>query len=297
VSTKPLSNQESVDAVWTGSEVVVSWMDRTDPLSPQGRIRRYDASLNSLANEEDLSSTGGEEISPTLAAFSGTFAAFWYEYAQSPGYDVHVRSGASAWTVPGIERFAGSGFHIAALDAEHLIGVWTQTDYLADGGYDVARLYGAVFDTGATGPVSSFRIEGKSAALTDDPTRGDDAAVLAVGGGSAFVAWFSDIGVVGGGLGALVFKEMPWRPDGGGLDLSLFEEPLPRMPLMQNSFFSDEPALGVLPWTAGGTLFSAWEDRQRVFGRTERNPDVVAQLLPLPIVRLGPAGDGGVDAQ
>jgi hypothetical protein len=65
---------------------------------------------------------------------------------------------------------------------------------------------------------------------------------------------------------------------------------------MQNTYFSDDPALGVVPWTASGTLFAAWEDGQRVFGRTERDPDIVAELLPLPIVKLG-VGDGGFDAQ
>jgi hypothetical protein len=81
-----------------------------------------------------------------------------------------------------------------------------------------------------------------------------------------------------------------------GLDLSVVEEPLPRAPLMQNTSFDGDAALGVVPWTAGGTLFSAWDDSERAFGNAERFPDVVAQMLPIPIVKL-PAIDGGTDAQ
>jgi hypothetical protein len=50
-----------------------------------------------------------------------------------------------------------------------------------------------------------------------------------------------------------------------------------------------------VPWTSGGTLFAAWEDQQRVFGQEERAPDVIAEFLPLPIVKLG-TRDGGADA-
>jgi hypothetical protein len=75
------------------------------------------------------------------------------------------------------------------------------------------------------------------------------------------------------------------------------EGPLARNPLMQMSPFDDGPVLGALPWTNGGALFAAWEDDQRTFGREQRTPDIVGQLLPLPIVRLGDeVGDGGGDA-
>jgi cysteine-rich repeat protein len=296
VSSLLNGNQEAPDLVWTGSELVVTWMDRTDPLLPQGRVRRYDGNLNPLGDEEALSGDGSEEGVPTLAAFAGSYAALWLESTSNSDTDLHVRAGDTAWTVPGIFRLAGDGFRLSALDEEHLFAIWAQIDYLTDGGYEVATLYGAVFDVKAPGAVSPFRIKALSAALTDDPTRGYREPALAVVGSSAFVAWASEPGVLGGLDGALVMKEMPWRAGNGGIDLTLAEEPMARNRMMQNTSFELAPALASIPWTSGGTLSAAWEDSQRAFGSEELTPDVVAELLPVPIVRLG-AKDGGADAQ
>jgi cysteine-rich repeat protein len=289
-------NQEAPDAVWTGNELVVSWMDRTDPLLPQGKVRRFDANLNPMGGEEDLSTDGTEEGAPTVAAFGGSHAALWIEHDENFDYVVHVRGGGVSWTVPGIFRFAGDRFHLEALDSQHLIATWTQVDYLSDGGHDVPSLYTAVFDTNAPGPVTSVRVTGLSGALSDDPTRGHREPALTVAGTSAYLAWVSEPGVLGSIEGALVMKEMPWRASNGGLDLARAEEALARNPMMQNTAFEDAPALALIPWTTGGTLFVAWEDGQRVFGREERSPDVIAQLVPVPIVKLS-AADGGSDAQ
>jgi cysteine-rich repeat protein len=296
VNVSTNGNQEAPDAVWTGSEIVVSWMDRTDPVAPQGRVRRFDAHLNPLGGEEDLSADGAGESTPTLATFGSSYAALWVEDAPDYLFDLHAKGGDVSWTVPGIFRFAGDRFHLAALDARHLVATWTQVDYLADGGYDVASLYAAVFDTESPGAVTPVRIQGLSAALADDLTHGYQEPSLAVAGGRAFVAWVSGPGLGGGFGSAMVMKEIPWDSSAGGLDLSLSEEPLARNPFMQNTSLEGAPAFGVVPWTSGGTLLAAWEDQQRVFGREERAPDVVAEFLPLPIVKLGER-DGGADAQ
>lgn len=295
VSADPVANRDSVDAVWTGSELVVSWVDEADPATPQGRVQRYDASLNATRCEEDLSTAGTEEGTPTIAAFGGSYAGIWYEEMPDFRFEFHARAGSVTWSFPPIPRLSGDKLRLAALDGTHLFAAWTQPEYEPDGGYEISRLYGAVLDTAAPGVVTPFRIRGMSAALTSDPTRGDHSPAVAVGGGSAFVAWSSDAGVLNTGLDALVVKEMRWDA-AKGLDLSVAEEPLPRDPVMQNSDFESDPALGFVPWTAGGTLFTAWIDRQRVFGRAERDPDIVAQTLPIPIVRLPPM-DGGTDAQ
>lgn len=52
------------------------------------------------------------------------------------------------------------------------------------------------------------------------------------------------------------------------------------------------PALAASPQPFGVALATAWDDHGRVFGSVEGTPDVVAELMPLPLLRK-PVLDGG----
>lgn len=75
------------------------------------------------------------------------------------------------------------------------------------------------------------------------------------------------------------------------LGLSSPEIPLPRHPVHG---FDDQraPALAATPLHPGGALATAWDDYGRVFGPTQGKPDVVAELIPVPILRTTLGGGG-----
>jgi len=54
----------------------------------------------------------------------------------------------------------------------------------------------------------------------------------------------------------------------------------------RQSGFQYFPALAASPWPIGGALIAAWEDDDRTYGIAERLPDVLAELMPLPIARF-----------
>jgi hypothetical protein len=82
---------------------------------------------------------------------------------------------------------------------------------------------------------------------------------------------------------------MPWHTDDAGLpslDLSREKVPLARSAARAADGAQDAPALGLVPWTSGGSLFAVWEDGSRTFGPSQRRPDVVAHVVPLPVLRI-----------
>lgn len=69
------------------------------------------------------------------------------------------------------------------------------------------------------------------------------------------------------------------------------EIPLPR----HDAHRADDqraPALAATPLFPGGALATAWDDYGRVFGPTQGKPDVVAELIPVPILRTTLGGGG-----
>lgn len=281
--------QQSVDAVWTGSELVLAWVDRGGAAGGRARVRRFGKDLVALGTDELLSDQSAQsELQPVLAAFNQSFAALWLEFQADFTTSIRVRAGGVSWTIPVLASFTGDDLRLAALDDAHLIAVWTQVDFDEESGLEIARLYTAVMDTSAPGTVEPVRVDPLSAALTSDPTRRMRRPTLAVVGSTAFVAWYANTSFGGEGKPALVLKEMPWAPGDAGvpmLDLSIPEVPLPRSESRAASGVQDVPALGAVPWTPGGALLAAWEDSGKTFGPSQRRPDVVAQLLPIPALR------------
>ena len=87
----------------------------------------------------------------------------------------------------------------------------------------------------------------------------------------------------------LWLKPLDWSS--AALDLSQPELPLPRWP-SHLSGDQRRPALAASPQPFGVALATAWDDHGRVFGSVEGTPDVVAELMPLPLLRK-PVLDGG----
>ncbi|HMR76226.1 MAG TPA: hypothetical protein PKD61_13980, partial [Polyangiaceae bacterium] len=53
------------------------------------------------------------------------------------------------------------------------------------------------------------------------------------------------------------------------------------------------PSLAAMPPGLGAALAAGWEDRGHGFGSTQGTPDVVAQFMPVPIVRQ--PSEGGLE--
>ena len=105
-------------------------------------------------------------------------------------------------------------------------------------------------------------------------------------GGRIYLAWRSALVTGDPKAEELWLKELDWLSP--TLDLSKAELALPRWP----SHLGDDQRRPALCGTAAGALATAWDDYGRVFGSIEGTPDVVAELIPLPLLR-NPLLDAG----
>jgi hypothetical protein len=281
--------QES-DAVWTGSELVVAWT-ANDGVQSTTRVhtRRYDATGTARAPEAIEGSDVKNNGTPTLTPFAGAFAAAWSESDAGTNVTYVIKSAGQEWQVGPFGGSSGGPAALVALDDTHLLVVVPPREYQLDAGQYRARLYGAVLDTSTPGHATPFPLVPLDSNRAADSTREAQYPALAVTGGKAYLAWHL-------GQGDSVFdteillKEMPWHA--GELDLSRVEISLAH-DLERQGSFQNYPALAASRWTVGGALFAGWEDGNRTYGQVERYPDVLAALIPLPILRIkgGPAGD------
>ena len=92
-------SQYDPDILWTGSELVVAWVDDSDATTgPDLRFRTFDASLNPTSGEQTLAATADAEADVALAGFAGTWAAAWRD--DTAGLEtIQVQAGATRWTV------------------------------------------------------------------------------------------------------------------------------------------------------------------------------------------------------
>lgn len=282
VSASSADGAEFSDAVWTGSELDVAWTASSGgTASNRVAVRRYDAEGSALGAASFVSSASADAALPTLAPFANGVATAWIERDANSSVDYVARSGGNEWRVGPFSNSSGTSPALIALDASHLLLVAPPLDYDADAGVERARLFGAVLDDAAPGSVTPFPIAPIASGRATDPTRDARFPALAVAAGSVYLSWALGPGDATPGTD-LLLKEMPWRA--GVLDDSLEEVPLPRDAERQSGF-QYFPTLAGAPWAPRGALLAAWEDDGRTFGLSERLPDVLAELIPLPLLR------------
>jgi hypothetical protein len=275
-----------VDVVWTGTELVAAWVDdsKIPTLGTDVRIRRFSASLSPTSSEEILAGTSAQENGVALAPFAGGWAAAWRS-ASSGTETVVTKAGATAWTVavaspgPADDKPA-----LAELDATRILLVFTEAV--------PARLRAAILDTAAAGTVSSFPITPTVAPYSSDASLAQTEPNAVRAGSHLFVAWRSALVPGKAEAEELWLKELTWTASALTLDLSKPEITLPRWA----THFKDDqrrPALAATSLAPGGALATAWDDYGRVFGSVEGTPDVVAELIPLPLLRKNTLLDAG----
>jgi hypothetical protein len=286
-------SQFDPDILWTGSQLVVAWVDDSDPATaPDLRFRTFDGSLNPTSAQETLAATADSEADVALAPFAGSWAAAWRDDGVADGAvgleTIQVQAGTTAWTV-------GPAFlpapvpakpALAQLDATHLLLVYTVGADFPDSGVATDSVIEAVvLDTEAPGPVARG---GRVPALTTTELLDKSTPAAVNVQGSAYVAW-GTAAALGDPDGAeLWLKAVGWN--GSMLDLTQAEIPLPRWPQARLGD-QEQPALAVSTLPPAGALVTAWNDLGGQLVSGEGQGDVAIELIPAPPLRT--VGDGG----
>ncbi len=279
VNTTKTFGQHDVDLVWTGTELVAAWVDDSKlPTSGADiRMRRFTSSLAPTSSEEILANGPAQESGVALATFGSGWAAAWRS-ALAGTETIAVKTAGASWSVavasPGPAEDKPA---LAELDATHLLLVFSEGT--------PARLRGAILDT-ASQTVAPFPIAPSVAPYSTDTSLAQTHPNTVRAGARLFVAWRSALVPGDAKAEELWLKELDWTSL--TLDLSKTEITLPRWP----SHLKDDQRRPALAATGNGALATAWDDYGRVFGSVEGTPDVVAELVPLPILRKN-LPDGG----
>jgi cysteine-rich repeat protein len=286
-----LQNQVAPDILWSGQELLVAWEDysRFDVTGRDIVYRRFDSAGRALAGEQVLARSAVNDLDIALTTRSGGWAAAW-QIGELTGSRIGIQAGAKQWSVgpypwpPAVEVVA-----ITDVGADHLFVAFV-IGGLSGG---TPRLHATFVDTASPpGPLTHFPIEPLAPDYAGNPALGQTHPALARAGNRIYLAWRS-ARILGSTQGEEVWlKEIAWStpPAGAALELDLSSEeiPLPRWPEHRKG---DQVSPALAP-TPTGSLVAAWRDHGQTFGTAGR-PEVVVELLPLPVLRLAPAGGEG----
>lgn len=279
VNTTKGFGQHDVDLLWTGTELVAAWVDdsKLPTAGSNLHMRRFSAALAPLSSEEILANSPAQESGVALATFGSGWAAAWRS-ALAGTEMIAVKATGASWSVavasPGPAEDKPA---LAELDATHLLLVFSEGT--------PARLRGAILDT-ASQTVTPFPITPSVAPYSTDASLAQSHPNAVRAGSRLFVAWRSALVPGDPKAEELWLKELDWTSS--TLDLSKSEFTLPRWP----AHLKDDQRRPALAAMGSGALATAWDDYGRVFGSVEGTPDVVAGLIPLPILRKS-LPDGG----
>ena len=277
-------SQSAPDIVFDGNELVVAWMDNTDPATaPDLRYRLFAPDLTPLGEDVTLAQTSAVEGDVALAASNGQWAAAWR--SDAAGLEtIEVQSGTLHWSVgPFLPGISGDRPDLTFLDATHWALAFTMgTDPSGSGVANVSRLHGAILDAAAPGHVASFAIPPAQDPYAAFPMSDQSQPALTLFPDHLLVSWRS--GAVPGDAkdSELWSRRIPFTV---GADHSVIVDPTHvELPLVRVDAqrAGDQSAFRVLStnlWPSGG-LVAAWTDQGRSFHSAAGAPDVAVQFLP-----------------
>lgn len=276
--------QGEADALWTGSSLVVAWVDRTNvTTAPDLKLRTFDGSLAARSPEVTLAGTAAAESDVALATFNGSWAAAW-RAASGATETIHVKTPSGEFTVGPL---AGGGYGerpaLAQVGPTTLAVVFSAGTVDATGG-ESETLEWALIDATHSGasvapnPVSLTLPNGGSAA---QPV--GEPALFPAGGAVWLGAWAG--AMAGDPLGEELWMA-PIGLDAGPGPLTLAAVPVPRVAAHRNGD-QRAPTLGATILAPNGALVAAWDDYAATLP-PEGCPDVVLQVAPLPFLRTRP---------
>jgi hypothetical protein len=289
-------SQQDPDVLWTGSELLVAWVDGSNPdTAPDLRYRRFNANLVPLSDELPLTAEVDAEADVALAAFAGSWAAAW-RAAQNGLETIHVKAGTAHWTVgPFLPGSVDDKPALAEIDATHLLLVYTEgTDPASTSVANVPALRAAVLDVAHPGSAAGLAVYPSPPPVGTGPgAQSQPNAVRAAG--ELFIAWHGDSPLGDARAEELWLKRVRLSSTNGLLDLSATEIRFPRRTDHQAG---DQRQIGLAELTGlmqGGSLVAAWDDLGVGFGPNEGHGDIVAEVVPLPLGPIGPPTCVGVD--
>jgi len=275
-------SQRDPDLVFDGGQLIVAWVDDSDPVNgPDLRYRTFAKDLTPTSDDLTLAATAAVETDVTLATTAGVWAAGWR--SGSAGQEtIEVQSGATHWTVgpflPGGESDRPA---LAFIDATHLAVAFTiGTDPSLSGAANVPRLHAAILDSAYPGQVESFAIAPTVAPYVSMPTLSQIAPALTAFSDRLLVAWRSS--AVGGDPTAdeLWTRELKWSPGPG--NTLLVDTTSPELPMVGKIALRSGDQVGPALLSSNQwpdhRLVSAWQDTGLAAGATSGTSDVALQI-------------------
>ena len=280
--------QYDPDLIWAGDRFVVAYVDTSNLYTaPDLRLRDFVDDLNS--DEELLAGTTAAEFNVALAPVTDGYAAAWRESADQKE-TVRVRlfrdGEETEWSITPAFLAPDSADRPAVieLDESHLLLVYTDARVDATGTSHIGRVRYAILDVDAPGTVSGKNLAAKAPGYKGDLTISFGRANAIRIADEFFVSWTSDR-IVGDSRGEEVWlKPVSWSPGATVLGQGNVEQPLPRESWHREGD-QRSAALASMPYNNDHALACAWDDRGRTFGAVSGAPDVVAELIPMPMFR------------
>jgi len=279
-------SQSAPDAIFDGNELVVAWVDDSDPsTAPDLRYRIFDQDLTAKTDDLTLAATDAVEGDIALAASNGSWAAAWR--SDSGGNEtIEVQSGATHWTVgPFLPGGVADRPALAFVDATHLAVAFTEgTDPTSSGTADVPRLYAALLDAAYPGATLPFPIAPTATPYATTPTLSQTQPALTAFADRLLLAWQSSA-VPGDPFGTELWsREVKWSVQADRsvlIDASAADLPLLSSATLRQGDQSTPTLLSSNSWP-GHRVVAAWDDSGRTFGSASGVTDVGLQFSEAP---------------
>lgn len=280
-NTTTAFSQFDPDMIWTGSELVVAWADDSAPSTgPDLRMRQFDAALSPIGAEQSLAASASAEGNVALGMFGAAWAAAWRATGSNGLESVEAKSGNTTWSVgPHAPPGPDDKPALVELDASTLLVVFT----IGDGGTGSgSKLRGGLLNPSAAGATTAVALDTGLTAAQSNPS-----AVRV--GSRVYLSWQSAAAAGDPKAEELWLREVQWSGSAVTLGTPL------RLPRWDAHTPGDQrfPALAASPLVPEGALVAAWNDFGLVFGKSEGAPDVVVELIPIPVLRKNVLVDGG----
>ncbi|MBI3202988.1 MAG: hypothetical protein HYZ29_15725 [Myxococcales bacterium] len=275
-------SQFDPDVLWTGTDLVVAWVDDSDAVNgPDLRYRVFDAALNPQStSDQTLVGSANAEANVALGRFGSTWAAAWRATSSNGSETVEAKSGSTTWSIgPHAPPGALDKPALAELDPSTLLVVFTVGDAGTGAG---SKLRGALLSSTVPGATSAIALD---TGLTVPQSHPNAVRV----GARTFLTWRSTAVSGDPKSEELWLRELQWNASTLTLGAPL------RLPRWAAHTPGDQrfPALAASPLGPEGALVTGWDDFGLVFGKDEGAPDVVVELIPVPILRKTLLTDGG----
>jgi len=269
-------SQRAADVAFDGSQVIVAWVDDSDPINgPDLRYRTFSSTLKPNSDDLVLAATAAVEDHVVLAARDGAWAAAWR--SGSSGLEtIEIQSGAAHWSVgPFLPGPVSDNPALTFLAPGYLALAFTAgSDESGSGVANTSRLHAAILDARYPGHADSFKVEPKASPYSLLPQISQSEPSVANLGDRLIVGWRSSA-IPGAPEGdELWAREISWSVSGTSL---LVNATAPERPLLNGGDFrsGDQGRATLLSsrfWPEHRVL-SVWEDTsgslKNLFGRSE----------------------------